>query len=201
MNRMNLDTVIARLLADEAVVYPTSTLPGLGARPTAQGLNAVFALKARDDQKPVSLAVRNLQQAEALVEIPDMAYALVEAFPPGSLSLILPARKAQDARLGGNAIAVRCVVHPVALALVDAVGPITATSANPSGEDPALDTQVCAERLGLPSEAVAPGTCPGGSGSTFLLLEPNDEVVEVSVIRAGVVPPTDVTAWVTSRRA
>ena len=201
MNRMNLDTVIARLLADEAVVYPTSTLPGLGARPTAQGLNAVFALKARDDQKPVSLAVRNLQQAEALVEVPDVAYALIEAFPPGSLSLILPARKAQDARLGGNAIAVRCVVHPVALALVDAVGPITATSANPSGEDPALDTQVCAERLGLPSEAAAPGTCPGGLGSTFLLLEPNEEVVEVSVIRAGVVPPTDVMAWVTSRRA
>ena len=201
MNRMNLDTVIARLLADEAVVYPTSTLPGLGARPTAQGLNAVFALKARDDQKPVSLAVRNLQQAEALVEVPDVAYALIEAFPPGSLSLILPARKAQDARLGGNAIAVRCVVHPVALALVDAVGPITATSANPSGEDPALDTQVCAERLGLPSEAAAPGTCPGGAGSTFLLLEPNEEVVEVSVIRAGVVPPTDVMAWVTSRRA
>ena len=201
MNRMNLDTVIARLLADEAVVYPTSTLPGLGARPTAQGLNAVFALKARDDQKPVSLAVRNLQQAEALVEIPDMAYALVEAFPPGSLSLILPARKAQDARLGGNAIAVRCVVHPVALALVDAVGPITATSANPSGEDPALDTQVCAERLGLPSEAAALGTCPGGSGSTFLLLEPHEGAVEVSVIRAGVVPSTDVMAWVTSRRA
>ncbi|DAC10297.1 MAG TPA: tRNA threonylcarbamoyladenosine biosynthesis protein RimN, partial [Candidatus Poseidoniales archaeon] len=49
---MDLDTVIARLLADEAVVYPTSTLPGLGARPTPKGLDAVFALKARDDRKP-----------------------------------------------------------------------------------------------------------------------------------------------------
>ena len=131
---MDLNTVVARLLADEAVVYPTSTLPGLGARPTPQGLDAVFALKARDDRKPVSLAVRNLQQAGALVHIPEMAHALVEAFPPGSLSLILPAREAQDARLGGQAIAVRCVVDPIALALVDAVGPITATSANMSGE-------------------------------------------------------------------
>lgn len=198
---MDLDTVIARLLADEAVVYPTSTLPGLGARPTPRGLDAVFALKARGDEKPVSLAVRSLEQAEALVHLPELAHALVESFPPGSLSLILPAREAQDPRLGGNAIAVRCVVHPVALALVDAVGPITATSANPSGEAPAMDTEECAERLGLPSDAAAPGRCPGGLGSTFLMLEVEGEAVEVSVIRAGVVPPADVMSWVTSRRA
>ena len=198
---MDLDTVIARLLADEAVVYPTSTLPGLGARPTPEGLDAVFALKSRDDRKPVSLAVRNLQQAGALVHIPGMAHALVEAFPPGSLSLILPAREAQDARLGGQAIAVRCVVHPIALALVDAVGPITATSANVSGEVPALDTEVCAQQLGLPRDAAAPGLCPGGPGSTFLLLEERAGASEVSVIRAGAVPKADVMAWVTSRRA
>ena len=198
---MDLDTVIARLLADEAVVYPTSTLPGLGARPTPEGLDAVFALKSRDDRKPVSLAVRNLQQAGALVHIPGMAHALVEAFPPGSLSLILPAREAQDARLGGQAIAVRCVVHPIALALVDAVGPITATSANVSGEVPALDTEVCAQQLGLPRDAAAPGLCPGGPGSTFLLLEERAGASEVSVIRAGAVPEADVMAWVTSRRA
>lgn len=201
MNGMDLDIVIARLLADQAVVYPTSTLPGLGARPTAQGLDAVFALKSRDDRKPVSLAVRGLQQAQEMVHIPEMAHALVEAFPPGSLSLILPARKTQDARLGGHAIAVRCVVHPVALALVDAVGPITATSANMSGEAPALDTQVCAGHLGLPRDAAAPGVCPGGPGSTFLLLEEEGGATEVSVIRAGAVPRTDVMAWVTSRRA
>lgn len=198
---MDLDTVVARLLADEAVVYPTSTLPGLGARPTPEGLDAVFALKARDDRKPVSLAVRSLQQAEALVHIPGIAHALVEAFPPGSLSLILPAREAQDARLGGQAIAVRCVVHPIALALVDAVGPITATSANVSGEVPALDTEVCAHQLGLPRDAAAPGLCPGGPGSTFLLLEERAGASEVSVIRAGAVPEADVMAWVTSRRA
>ena len=198
---MDLDTVVARLLADEAVVYPTSTLPGLGARPTPEGLDAVFALKSRDDRKPVSLAVRNLQQAGALVHIPGMAHALVEAFPPGSLSLILPAREAQDARLGGQAIAVRCVVHPIALALVDAVGPITATSANVSGEVPALDTEVCAQQLGLPRDAAAPGLCPGGPGSTFLLLEERAGASEVSVIRAGAVPKADVMAWVTSRMA
>ena len=37
-----------------------------------------------------------------------------------------------------------------ALALVDAVGPITATSANMSGEVPALDTEVCANQLVFP---------------------------------------------------
>ncbi|MGB0617708.1 MAG: L-threonylcarbamoyladenylate synthase [Candidatus Poseidoniaceae archaeon] len=198
---MKLDEVIARLLADEAIVYPTSTLPGLGARPTARGLDAVFALKARDDRKPVSLAVRNLEQAEALVDVPALAYALIAAFPAGGLSLILPAREAVDPRLGGQAIAVRCVVHPTALALVDAVGPITATSANMSGEEPALDTAVCAERLALPPAAAAPGTCPGGLGSTFLRLEGDAEDAEVTVIRAGVVPSTDVMAWVTSKRA
>ena len=192
---MDLDTVVARLLADEAVVYPTSTLPGLGARPTPEGLDAVFALKARDDRKPVSLAVRSLQQAEALVHIPGIAHALVEAFPPGSLSLILPAREAQDARLGGQAIAVRCVVHPIALALVDAVGPITATSANESGETPASTSEEAGAELGLPSHAVLAGECPGGVGSTILNVVEGTDGVEVTVMREGIVPAHSVVQW------
>ena len=198
---MDLDALAQRLLDGQAVVYPTSTLPALGALPDASGLDAVFALKGRGEAKPVSVGVRELADVAHLVDVPPLAHALLDAFPRGSLSLILPARSPQDPRLGGTRIAVRRLADPRALALVDRVGPLTATSANPSGEAPAVDTTVAAAQLGLPPEAALPGRCPGGPGSTFLLLEDRAGGVEVTVIRAGEVPSEDVMAWVTSKRA
>ncbi len=198
---MDLESVVQRVLDGQAVVYPTSTLPALGALPNGPGLDAVFALKGRGDAKPVSLGVRELTDVEDLVEVPPLAYALLDAFPRGSLTLILPARSEQDPRLGGRRLAVRRLANPVALALIDRVGPLTATSANPSGETPEVETTAAAGRLGLPMEAALPGRCPGGPGSTFVLLVDGAEGVEVSVMRAGEVPAEDVMTWVTSKRA
>ena len=198
---MDLDVLEARPLDGKAVVYPTSTLPGLGAFPDAAGLDAVFALKARGDEKPVSLGVRELSDVAHLVEVPSLAHDLLDAFPRGALTLVLPAFDRQDPRLGGDRVAVRRLADPSALALVDRVGPLTATSANPSGTSPERDTVAAALALGLPSEAALPGRCPGGPGSTFVMLDDQGEGVEVTVMRAGEVPQQDVVAWLTSRTA
>lgn len=195
-------SVLSRLHDDLPVVYPTSTLPGLGCLPNAKALDALFACKARDSLKVVSLGVASLEQAESLVHVDAEARAILDAFPRGSLTLVLPARETLDARLGGDGVAIRLLAHPAAIALATAVGPITATSANLSGVAPTADCTLAAQHLDLPEEAVLIGDCPGGAPSTLIgqNFPPYTSAAERwRIIREGIVPRQEVEAWSMSR--
>jgi len=186
------------LLSNGVVAYPTSTLPGLATLPTTEGLDNLFALKQRQADQPVNLGVASLEQASLLVEVPDFAHRLLKHFERGSLTLILDAHQLLDPRLGGKRVAVRVFAHPVAIALAQTVGPVTATSANIAGTAPLSDANSAGRELGLSSHAILPGDCPGGKGSTLLSLEKFEASplgYSVSIMREGVVPYTDVTAW------
>ena len=186
------------LHSNGVVVYPTSTLPGLATLPTKQGLDNLFALKQRQADQPVSLGVASLEQASLYVEVPDLAHRLLAHFERGSLTLILDAHETLDTRLGGSRVAVRVFAHPVALALAQAVGPVTATSANIAGTAPLADANSAGLELGLSSPSILAGDCPGGLGSTLLSLEKLEASTggySVSIIREGVIPYTDVTSW------
>jgi len=193
------EDVLAHLNGHGVVAYPTSTLPGLACLPTSAALDALFALKQRSADKPVSLGVLSLDQAASLVIVPPEIRALEAAFPKGGFSFVLDAIEPLDPRLGGGRVAVRCLSHPVARALVEAVGPITATSANESGETPASSAEEAGCALGLPPHAVLGGTCPGGRGSTFINVTEGDAGVEVTIMREGVVPTDSVIEWWKSR--
>lgn len=184
------------LLRGGVVAYPTNTLPGLATLPTDEGLDALFHIKQRSNDKPVSLGVLSLDQASTLVSVPDDVRKLEAAFPQGALTFILEAHERMDERLGGTHVAVRCLAHPQARALVRAIGPITATSANESGETPARDAQSAGESLGLTSEAIISGNCPGGTGSTIVKISANESHgLVVTVMREGVIPAHDVVEW------
>jgi L-threonylcarbamoyladenylate synthase len=73
-------------------------------------------------------------------DVPQLAEQLIAVFWPGPLTIVLPARKNIPRPLvntrGG--VGVRLSSEPIATALVRALGrPLTATSANPSGQAPA----------------------------------------------------------------
>ena len=177
------------------VAYPTSTLPGLACLPEAPSLDALFDLKQRSSDKPVSLGVLSLDQAAELVHVPEKVRRLEAAFAKGGLTFILDAVNPLDDRLGGRRVAVRCLAHPTARSLVEALGPITATSANESGETPASTAEEAGSHLGLPEHAILHGACPGGVGSTILNVTSGIDGVEVTVIREGIVPRHSVVRW------
>ena len=181
------------------VVYPTSTLPGLGCLPTTRGLDNLFSTKGRSENMPVSLGVANLSQAVDLVIIPELLEKMLDRFVKGGITAILPAKKPLDQRLGGSQVAIRVFSHPSAISLANEFGPITATSANESGEDSECDTEIAAKGLGV--KKFVPGNCPNGPGSTFIRLE-IDELTNhgwrLTVMREGVVPATDVMRWWTN---
>ena len=186
---------IAYIKSGGVVAYPTSTLPGLGCIPTEEGLDALFALKSRPSDKPVSLGVASLEQVADLVTVDPRIVEFVAAFPRGALTILYPAKQPVDARLGGENIAIRVFEHPAARALSEAIGPITATSANEAGEEPASTVKQAAEELGLPALAVIEGNRCTGPGSTFVKLDFDDGEPLVTIIREGVVPSRDVVTW------
>ena len=181
----------------EPVVYPTSTLPALGVKPTKEGLDALFKLKGRQEEQPVSLMSESLEQVASLVEWSEEVLELIEAFPRGSLTIVLPAAKVADSRLGKNGIGIRLAAHPLARSLLKCTGPLTATSANRSGMNPLSECSEAAAELELPSDAVWNGHCPGGLPSTVIRIETNQMggISEPMVIRGGLVSSTELNQW------
>ena len=83
MSKNELLTAVDSLNAGLCVVYPTSTLPGLGCKPTNQGLDRLYSLKNRNENMPVSLGVFDMKQVEDLVYFNQEVIDLLNNFPKG----------------------------------------------------------------------------------------------------------------------
>ncbi len=137
----SIEDGIAALKAGELVVYPTETFYAIGADAfSSTALRCLFQVKKREPGRPVGLIAANTEMAFSVArEIPIDARRLADAFWPGPLTLVLPARDNIAPELtGADGVGIRVSPNPVARALSAGVGkPITATSANLSGEAPA----------------------------------------------------------------
>ena len=132
---------IAALRAGELVVYPTETFYGIGADPfSASALARLFRVKEREPGRPVGLIAADAAMAFSVArEVPIEARRLADAFWPGPLTIVMAARDEIAPELTGpDGVGVRVSPNPVARALSAGLGrPVTATSANLTGEAPA----------------------------------------------------------------
>lgn len=177
------------------VAYPTETLYGLAVDPAnEQAIAALFALKRRERHKPLSLLVSSLEQLSSLVSSVPKPYArLIDAFWPGPLTLVFPARKKLSSTLTGgeDTIAIRISSHPVAQQLCSRWGgAITATSANVSGETALVTAAQVADALGEQVSFILDGgTSPGGKGSTIVRCVEKEQGCQI--LREGVIAGKD----------
>jgi L-threonylcarbamoyladenylate synthase len=130
----------------DVIVFPTETLYGLGADAlNHQAVEKIFQLKGRDARNPIPVLVAGPEMLRNLVaEIPPLAQRLMDRFWPGPLTLVLPGQQDLPKPLlnASGGIAVRISSQSIATQLVQALGrPLTATSANPSGKEPARTLQ------------------------------------------------------------
>lgn len=122
----------------EIVAFPTETVYGLGADVFNESAIArIFAAKGRPVDNPLIAHVGSVEQLKQLaVDVPRVAFALIDAFFPGPLTLVLKkaATVPQIATAGLDTVGVRMPRHDLALALIRESGtPIVAPSANRSG--------------------------------------------------------------------
>jgi L-threonylcarbamoyladenylate synthase len=185
------------------VAVPTDTLYGLAADPfSAAAIERLFAVKGRAAERAVPLIAADAAQVTAqLGRLPAAGQRLAERFWPGPLTLLVPATRALAAAVSGGTgrVGVRVPAHGVARAICAAAGrPITATSANVSGEpatpDPDQVERTLGGRLDLLIDA---GTTPGGAASTIVDVTGADP----ALVRAGAISWDDIQAWLHSAPA
>lgn len=168
----------------DLVVVPTETVYGLAADPRAAGaVERIFGAKGRAQDKPVTLLASGLEQVRAHgASMSAAAERLARAFWPGPLTLVL--------RTPGGFRGFRVPNHEVALALLERVGGVLAvTSANRSGEEPAVTARQAAAALaGHVALVLDGGRSPGGVPSTVVKVDGG----KIEILRAGAIPEREI---------
>ena len=179
--------VAAALARGAVLAIPTESSYGLAVDPRdAAGVARIFRLKGRPDGRPLPVVGADAAAFGRLGVAPDAPALLWAARHwPAALSVVVAIAAPIPASAGGHTLAVRVPGHPALRALAAALGgPLTATSANPSGAPPYLDPEPLAAWLARAGEAsgvetllVDGGRLPGGPPSTLVELVEGRPVV------------------------
>lgn len=168
-----LAAAVTAVRRGDLVVLPTDTLYGLGC--DAFKKHAVAALlraKGRGRDMPIVVMVGSRATFDGLVHrLPKPARALADAFWPGALTIIVEHAKSLDWDLGdtGGTVGVRMPLHPMALELLREVGPMAVSSANKTGQPPAVTVAQAQEQLGYSARVYLDGgPCPAAVPSTIV---------------------------------
>jgi L-threonylcarbamoyladenylate synthase len=136
----------------ELVVLPTDTVYGLGTDAfSPEAVGDLLEAKGRGRDMPVPVLVGSPRTLDGIAtRLGTAARALVEAFWPGGLTLVAHAQPSLQWDLGdtGGTVAVRMPLHPVAIELLQATGPMAVSSANTTGHPPATTADEAVEMLG-----------------------------------------------------
>jgi len=182
------------LLAGGVIAFPTDTFYGLGVDPfNREAVNRVFELKGREKNKPLILLISSRTQLETMVkEITPAHAALIQKFWPGPLTLLFkPGSVIPENVLAGSArIGIRQPGNTMTRDLISALDhPITAPSANLSGESPPITAKQVQQSFGDRVDLIIDGgACQGGGPSTLV------DAVErpVRLVRQGVIAFSDI---------
>ena len=175
------------------VAFPTDTVYGIGAvYDDARAVRKIFKAKGRDEKKPLSILVCDIEQVSLLSdpgtgEMAKKAKRLMKAYWPGALTLIFRKKEGipDEVTAGGETIGIRMPDLEVTRDLIRAAGkPLAAPSANASGKRSAVTAEDVLDDLdGKIDMVIDGGTCDIGVASTVV-----DMTGDVPVIlREGVI--------------
>ena len=183
---------VRQLQAGETVAFPTETVYGLGADisiPSA--IRQIYEIKTRPTSHPLIVHFADISQLQHWAkEIPKSAWKLASHFWPGPLTLILKRSQhvPQNVTGGQNTVGLRIPAHPVALALLNALGAekaLAAPSANRFGRLSPTTAAHVQDELGDKVQMVLDGgTCQVGLESTIVSFDNED----ATVLRPGGIP-------------
>ena len=179
------------LANDELIVFPTDTLYGLAGKINEISIRKIYQAKERPEEKSIPVLFASVDQLNQLTEdLNPKVLALIKAFLPGPLTLVLPKKSGLPPGLSNNSgVALRMPNHAFALDLLAQSGPLAVTSANISGhENPSTAEEVYAQLNGRVSLILDSGSHPGGLASTII----NCQQGEPQLLRQGPLTMEDI---------
>lgn len=177
MGQLTVAQAAARIHAGELVAFPTETVYGLGADASNDAaVGKIFAAKGRPADHPLIVHIAGLAQvSDYASSVPPFARALIDAFWPGPLTVILPRKPgvAKAAAGGQNSIGLRCPAHPLALEFLTAckglgVSGVAGPSANKFGRVSPTTARHVAEEFGAELMVLDGGACTVGIESSIV---------------------------------
>lgn len=170
-------------------VIPTETVYGLAADAfNAAAVNSIFKAKGRPNDNPLIVHISDMEMLSLVAESTAQAQALMRAFWPGPLSLVLRRMPGvpDEVTAGLETVAVRMPQNDIARDIIAAAGPLAAPSANISGRpSPTTAAHAFEDLCGRVPLVIDGGPCQTGVESTVV-----DARGEIPVIlRPGGVTP------------
>lgn len=163
------------------VAFPTDTVYGLASLPFhAEYIERLYVAKGRNSERAIALLLGDYQQLEQVArDVGPTARRWAQKFWPGPLTLIVPRLETlPDVLSPTTTIGVRVPDHPVAMALLNMIGPLAVTSANISGYENTKTAQDVFEQLnGRIHLILDGGRTPGGVPSTVVDCTVDEPVV------------------------
>jgi len=168
------------------VAFPTDTFYGLGVNPYNRiAVDKIYKIKGRDPEKPLLLLIDSISKLENLVEEPSAAcIKLMQTFWPGPLTLLFkPKPSSIHENISADLIGIRQPGNSVTRNILSTLDhPLTAPSANISGDNPATTAKQVQDIFGEKVELILDaGECKGGKPSTII----NATDSPTRLIRAG----------------
>ena len=168
----NLTRLVRVLEQGGVVACPTETWLGLLADArNEEAVARVAELKGRPADMPIALLLPDAESAARVAKpASGAAQALMATHWPGPLTILLAAKSALSPRLTRDGkVGVRVPGPSPAAELVRAFGhPVTATSANRTGEPPLRSVDELPAELREGLAGLVPGISPGGAPSTLV---------------------------------
>ena len=181
------------------IAIPTETFYGLGVNPFDRiALDRLSTVKGRPEGKPILVLVSSQDELSSFAEhVPVAATVLMEAFWPGALTILFPARASVPTAVtaGTGRIGIRLSSCQPLREVLARVGALTGTSANRAGTPPAQTAGEVERSFGAEVDVIIDaGPTPGGLPSTVIEA---DETLHI--VREGAIPRAAVEAALRTR--
>jgi len=192
LDKKNANEVARFLQAGKVIAYPTETVYGLGCD-AFNGLanKKIFKIKGRASDKALPVLVSSVSMLKKYFKINNLAKQLINKYWPGPLTLVLDfnengKKKFQSINKKNYSGAVRISSSAIATKIIKKLGsPLVSTSANPSGEPAALDTQTISRyfknKKNKPDIIIEGGNLKESKGSTIV----DARNGEIKILRQG----------------
>ncbi len=182
---MEIELIKKALENHGVIAFPTETVMGLGVfYDDFEGYNKLNKVKNRPEDKPYTMMLGETKNIAKYAYVDDRASKIIEAFMPGSITVLLKAKDNVPGYVTHNTgiIGIRVPSLEDIQDMLNKVGkPLLVPSANKSGEKPAFNSEEVKNIFKDELDYIVEGKCVGGVPSTLVDLT-NDNI---KILREG----------------